>query len=263
MQIIDLNDYHKDTYFKCLEDWSDEMDEAGSKKTSWYNIYKDKGLRVKLALSENNSVAGMIQYIPIENSFVEGENLYFIYCIWIHGYKKGIGNYQHRGMGKALLQNAEDDARELGARGMVAWGLSLPFWMKASWFRKQGYKKADKDGIAQLLWKPFDENAIKPHWMKNVKKPENEEGKVIVTSFVNGWCPALNLSYERAKRAAEEIGKPVEFKEINTIEEDNLKEWGIVDALYIDGKSINTGPPPSYEKIKKKIVKQLDKKKLS
>jgi N-acetylglutamate synthase-like GNAT family acetyltransferase len=58
-------------------------------------------------------------------------------------------------MGKALLKAAEDDAKSLGAKGIAAWGISLPFWMKASWFKNHGYKKADKDSMALLVWKPF------------------------------------------------------------------------------------------------------------
>jgi len=49
------------TYFSCLEDWSDEMQGAGNHKTCWYDNYKDRGLRVKLAIDENDVVAGMIQ----------------------------------------------------------------------------------------------------------------------------------------------------------------------------------------------------------
>ena len=37
-----------------------------------------------------------------------------------------------RGMGKALLAAAEEDARALGTKGMAAWGVWLPSWMKAS-----------------------------------------------------------------------------------------------------------------------------------
>ncbi len=56
----------------------------------------------------------------------EHRSLYFILCIWVHGHKQGPGNLQKRGMGKALLQAAEDDARDLGAKGIAAWGLWLP-----------------------------------------------------------------------------------------------------------------------------------------
>src|SRR3989304_4971376 len=114
MQIKDLEEEHKQTYFFCLEEWSDEMKEAGDHKEKWFERMKDKGLRVKIVV-ENGKVCGMIQYLPIEHSIVEGKDLYFIYCIWVHGYKnKGVGNYQKKGIGKALLQAAEDDVKTLG-----------------------------------------------------------------------------------------------------------------------------------------------------
>ncbi|MBM4176568.1 MAG: GNAT family N-acetyltransferase, partial [Ignavibacteria bacterium] len=197
MKITDLDESHQSLYFLCLEDWSDEIKEAGNHKEEWYRKIKDKGLRVKLALNDEGTVGGMIQYLPIEHSTVEGKDLYFIYCIWVHGYKKGRGNFQKRGMGKALLQAAEDDAKSLGAKGIAAWGISLPFWMKASWFKKHGFKKVDKEGMQVLMWKPFTDDVIPPKWIRQKKFPPVTEGKVTVTAFKNGWCPAMNLTFER------------------------------------------------------------------
>ena len=260
MQVIDLTDEHKQLYFLCLEDWCDEMKEAGPRKEIWYDRIKDRGLRVKLARDDDGVVGGMIHYLPIEHSFADGSGLYFVLCIWVHGYKEGRGNFQKKGMGKALLRAAEDDARELGAKGMAAWGIWLPFWMKASWFRRQGYRKTDRQGLQVLLWKPFAEDAAPPRWLgKNRKKPGRTPGKVTVTSFVNGWCPAQNLVYERAKRAAEEFADRVVFREIDTFDGKVVAEWGLADALFIDGKSVRTGPPPSYEKIRKLIAKRVRK----
>ncbi len=262
MEIIDIQDSHHSLYCKCLQDWSAEMEEAGSRKSEWFKKYKDLGLRVKMALDDNNEIGGMIHYIPIEHSFINGENLYFIYCIWVHGYKDGRGDFRKQGMGKALIAAAEEDVKGLGSNGIVAWGVSLPFWMKASWFKKYGYKKIDKDGIAQLLWKPFNNQAKKPCWVRIKKKPSIQRGEVTVTSFIHGWCPAQNITYERAKKAVEEIGSPVNFIEIDTTIEANFDEWGITDALFIDGKKINTGPPPSYDKILKMIKRQVRKRRL-
>ena len=259
MKVIDLTEEHESLFFCCLEDWSEEIKEAGSHKELWYSRMKEEGLRVKLAEDDSGVIGGMIQYLPIEKSHVEGDGLYFIYCIWVHGYKKGRGNFQKRGMGKALLKAAEEDAGELGAKGMAAWGVSLPFWMKASWFRKQGYKPADKDGMAQLLWKPFTEDASPPRWIVQKKKPVPIPGKVTVTSFMNGWCPAQNMVFERAKRAAAGFGDTVEFQEFNTSEPEVLQEWGLIDALFIDSRQVRTGPPPSYGKIRKKIRKKVRK----
>ena len=162
-------------------------------------------------------------------------------------------------MGKALLQAAENDARALGAKGLVTWGVLLPLFMRASWFRKRGYTKVDKQGLQVLLWKPFTDDAVPPRWIERKKKPERIPGQVRVTAFINGWCPAQNLVFERAKRASAEYGDKVVFQEVNTFDREVLLEWGIADALFIDGKEVRTGPPPSYKKIHKLIAKRVQR----
>lgn len=218
---------------------------------------RDRGLRVKLALDDDDQVGGMIHYVPVEESSAEGKDLYFILCIWVHGYKEGRGNFQKRGMGKALLRAAEADVREIGSKGLVAWGVSLPFFIRASWYKKQGYRRVDKQGTLVLLWKPFADDAVPPKWIREEKKPQPTPGIVTVTSFINGWCPAQNLVYERAKRAASEFGDKVIFQEISTFDRNVFLEWGIADALFIDGKQVRTGPPPSYRKIRKLIARRV------
>jgi GNAT superfamily N-acetyltransferase len=259
MRVIDLTDEHKQLYFVCLEDWSEEMKEAGNHKEVWYNKMKGRGLRVKLALDDGGEAGGMIQYVPIEHSPADGKGLYFINCIWVHGHKRGRGNFQKKGMGEALLHAAEADAKAGGTKGMAAWGISMPFWMRASWFKKHGYTAVDKDGMAILLWKPFTDDAVPPKWVKQKKKLEATPGRITVTSFMNGWCPAQNMVFERAKRAAAEFGDKVVFREIDTSDRGVFLEWGIADALFIDGTQVRTGPPPSYEKIKKRIAKRVKK----
>ncbi len=259
MIIEDLAPEDEKLYCMCLEDWSDEMKEAGEHKEKWYGSMKDKGLRVKLARDESGAAGGMIQYMPVELSFVEGKDLYFINCIWVHGHKQGRGNFQKKGMGRALLKAAEDDARALGAKGMAAWGLLLPFWMKASWFKKQGYKAIDRIGMQVLLWKPFTSDAVPPKWIRRQKKPDLISGKVAVSAFINGWCPAQNIAFERAKRASAEFEGKVVFQEFDTSDRKTFTEWGISDALFVDGKEVWTGPPPSYEKIKSIIIKRTGK----
>jgi GNAT superfamily N-acetyltransferase len=260
MKIIDLKEQHRSLYFACLEDWSEEIKEAGDHKARWYEKMKDRGLGVKLALDDRGEVGGMIQYVPIELSpSAEGKDLYFVLCIWVHGHKKGRGNFQKKGMGKTLLRAAEEAAKERGAKGMAAWGVSFPFFMRASWFKKQGYKPVDKVGMQVLLWKPFREDAQPPRWIRLQKAPETTPGKVTITALVNGWCPAMNMTMERAKRAAAELGDRVLFQTIDAFAREVIDDWGTSDALFIDRKQIRTGPPPSYKKIKKKIAGRVKK----
>jgi GNAT superfamily N-acetyltransferase len=257
MDIVDLTVEHEAEYIQCLEDWSGEMKEAGEHKSRWYARMKERGLRVKLARDESGTVGGMIQYLPVEEFGIEGRDLHFILCIWVHGYQQGRGNFQKRGMGKALLQAAEEDSRGLGKKGMAAWGVALPFWMRASWFKEQGYRTVDRNGIAVLVWKPFSDDAVAPKWIRQKKKPGKTPGKVTVSAFLNGWCPAQNLVYERAYRAAGQFGDRVRFESYDTLDREVFQEWGISDGLFIDGKGVRTGPPPSLETIQKLIGKRV------
>lgn len=263
MKIMDLTPEYEHLYFVCLEDWSDEMKEAGNHKAHWYERMKNKGLRVKFAADDEGNIGGMIQYIPIEHSFVRGQDMYVILCIWVHGYKEGRGDFRGHGMGRALLEAAEDDVRDMGLKGLVAWGVTVPFFMRASWFKKHEYRKVDKDGITALLWKPFSDDAVKPQLILEKKQPEGMADAVMVDAFISGWCPASNVVYERAKRASEQFGEEVVFYSHDTLDPAVYEEWGIKDALFIDGKEINTGPPPTYEKIYGLIdrkVKRLKKR---
>jgi GNAT superfamily N-acetyltransferase len=259
VQIIDLADDKKELFCLCLEDWSADAKEAGPKRRAWLDRgQQERGLRAKLALDDNGIAGGMIQYGPIEHAQVDGSGLYFVYCIHVHGHKQGRGNFQKRGMGKALIAAAEEDARKLGAKGMAAWGVWLPFWMKASWWKKQGYRKADRQGIAMLLWKPFASDARPPRWLaKGGKRLPPVAGKVNVTAYSSGWCLAQNLVYERAKRAAAELGDRVLFREVDTSTKAAMVEWGVADMVLVDGKNLQKGPPPSYQAIHKAIAKRV------
>ncbi len=257
MEIIDMIPEHESTYLQCLEEWSEEIKEGEDRKSRWYSRMKDRGLRVKLARDESGTIGGMIQYLPIEEYGLQGRDLHFILCIWVHGHKQGRGNFQKRGMGKALLRAAEEDSLALGKKGIAAWGLALPFWMRASWFKKQGYRAVGRNGIAVLVWKSFAEDAQAPRWIRQKKKPGKTAGRVTVSAFVNGWCPAQNMVYERARRATAELGDKVVFQSYDTLDRDVFQEWGISDGLFIDGKEVRTGPPPSYEKIRNLIEKRI------
>lgn len=146
MDIIDISEEYEASYCKCLEDWSAEMEEAGTLKSQWYRKKKQEGLRVKLARDEAGRIVGMIHYIPVEQAPALGEGLYYIYCIWAHAYRQGVGDQRRRGIGTQLLKAAEEDAQALGALDIAAWGVTLPFFMRSSWFKKQGYQHADRQG---------------------------------------------------------------------------------------------------------------------
>jgi len=72
MEVVDLEKENEKLYFMCLQDWSEEIKEAGNHKENWYIKIRKKGLRVKLARDDRGIIGGMIQYCPIEHSFAWG-----------------------------------------------------------------------------------------------------------------------------------------------------------------------------------------------
>ncbi len=258
MQIVGLTEEHEDFYFRCLEDWDARVGEQGHHKACWYRSNREQ-VGVRLAVDEENTPRGMIQYVPADISQIEGRDLYFIQCIWIHPKRKGEVNFRRKGVGRALLEAAEEDVRSRGARGIAAWGIRLPFWMRASFYKKHGYKPIQRDGISLLVWKPFNDEAEKPSWILPRREVSNQPGVVTVTGFISGWCPALSLVFERAKRACAELGDSVVFIEIDTSDRATFLDWGIMDGVYVDGKRVGQGPPMSYEKMLKLIRKKINK----
>ena len=265
MNIIDLTGDYKPLYFVCLEDWSEDMKESGCYKETWYNAMKDKGLRVKLALDDAGKAVGMIEYFPIEYSIADGRDLYYINCIWVHGHKQGIGDQRKQGYGKALLEAAEEDAETLGAKGMAAHGVTLPVWIPASFFKKQGYKAVDKNGIMRLLFKPFAPDAQRA----GTDQAKEEAGQKLKSRQGNRnlssdrmLSPRAIPYGERAKRAAAEFGDKVVFNTVNTFDRETYLAWGAHNELYIEDQCASSGPPLSYEGIRKLIEKRVRKLKV-
>jgi hypothetical protein len=113
--------------------------------------------------------------------------------------------------------------------------------------------------MMRLMWKQFNGNGMPPKFMEPKRKPGKGTGKVNLDLFINGWCPAQNMSCERARRASMEFQGRIELREFNTRDREVVKEWGIFEGLFLDGKEIRIGPPPSYEKLRKKIARKVKK----
>ncbi len=261
IRVIDLTPEHEQLYFLCLEDWpGSDLREAGEWKARWYEWAKPRGLRVKLALDAEGRVGGMIQVLPIEHAPLVGHDLDYILCTWVHGYPMGRGDFRGKGLGSALIAAAEADSRERGRKGIAAWGLALPIWMRASWYRKHGFVKADRDGLTALVWKPFTADAVAPRWLHApARRPDLAEGRVVVTACMNGWCPGQNLAFERARRAAAPYGDQVEVRRIDTCERAVFEAWAQSDALWVDGKQVRTGSPPSEKALAKLIRRRVER----
>ena len=265
MEIKDLANDYEQLYALCLENWPEEViKEAGNHRKQWYQRMKDKGVRARIAVNDEGKTEGIIQYIPIDYAPANGEDLYYINCMLMTGGEDGQSAFRDEGTGTALLEAAENDVRELGFKGIAAQGLPMPFWMRAYWARKHGYVRTGGIGLPGegLIWKPLADDAVPPEPLKPRKRPERAPGKVTVTALISGWNMSQNLTFERARRAAEKFGRDVEFQTINTFERATLLEWGIPDGLFIDSMKVRIEPPPAYEKLRKILTIKVSRLKV-
>jgi hypothetical protein len=65
------------------------------------------------------------------------------------------------------------------------------------------------------------------------------------------------VTAERARRVAAEFGDRVAFREVDTSEHATVAEWGLADALFVEGKQVLTGPPLSAERFRRIVEKRV------
>ena len=115
---------------------TEEWDAICKKRIDWFHrMYDEKGLRIKVALM-NGEHAGFIYLYPIETSpwGPAGKDLAVITCLDAEKKKQGVGN--------ALMQAAEEEAKKQGRKGICVTGYywEEPWFMPAQFFEKLGYE---------------------------------------------------------------------------------------------------------------------------
>jgi hypothetical protein len=68
---------------------------------------------------------------------------------------------------------------------------------------------------------------------------------------------AMNLAMERARKAARRFGERAEFHLVDTSEREALLAWGQADSVWVDGREVRTGPPPSQERLVRLVGRRV------
>lgn len=154
-----------------------------------------------------------IEYAPLETAWVpiEGDNYYYIYCLWVTGDLKGTGT------GKKLLESCIADAKENGKSGICMLGAKKQkAWLSDQSFAKKfGFVTVDEtDSGYELLALSFD--GTSPHFCKTAKQEKIDSEDLTV--YYDYQCPFILQRVETLRSYCEEQGIPSSFIEVDSLE---------------------------------------------
>jgi len=215
--------------------------EGFRRKIKWTQDRFSEGMKYNVLYSEEKGAVGAIEYIPGEFAWrpIIAPNYMFIHCLLI--LQK---NVKGNGYGQMLLDSCIKDAKLKNMYGVAVVTRKGTWMASKDLFIKNGFEIADTaKPDFELLYKPFNENAIKPtfngNWEERISK--YNKGLYIISS---DQCPYTTKAIIEISETAK-----IEYKiKPNIIELKNYKDaqnspcaFGTFCILY-NGKIIAEHP---------------------
>jgi len=233
---------------------SDEIDRCGRARAVYLEEARAQGARVKVVLLDGRQV-GLIYLLPIEMCpwGPLGEGLMVIPCLFVQHRWTGMG------LGRALLDAAEEEARQQGMQGIVTEAFHHDSWfMPASFFERNGYTEVGRQGTSALLWKPFSPTATLPRHLEPRYQFQPVPGRVVIDLFWQTFCETSWIEAQRVREVAAEFGDAVLLREYPADDRATLMRYQIPRAIYVNGKQIDWGYEAPREGIREAIRAALE-----
>lgn len=233
------------------------MQDAMTARIQWLRRMMKKGLQILVALEKPRQEKvhykwagdmnhadlavrgkvpkGLLEFVPIELAPepVKGKNLLFIDCIWV------LPPFWHTGVAKGLMESFLCQAKEYGGASVLTYegdkwfGSSLDY-MPASFFKKFGFKEADRDGSRVLLFLDLGAGK-KPRLIHPKARNFGGKNEVVIDALCNSQCPWSGWMVDQIKRNAKRYPRT----SVNVVNSDDRKvveEFGLSRGVYVNKK---------------------------
>jgi len=227
-----------DAILICIpeEKRDDPLFKAGiDTKGNWaLKMLKKYGCFVKVAYV-GSKLVGLIQYEPIPR-----ETVVEIDCIFV--YPK---SYQHKGIGKALLEALIEDMKKPKPyfnnkipNALITYAFETPAgYPQNKFFEQMGFKRVREDDPFFLYYPLIENYKYVPRETK-YKPQEEDKGKGLI--FMNPNCPFCIDFTEKIKESIKEVAD-IPIRVINVFEEpEEVTKRGSVPFCTVNGKPIQT-----------------------
>jgi len=233
---------------------SEEADACARRRNKWLKYYYPMGLRVKVGLLDDNPV-GFVYVIPIEICpwGPLGQDMMILPCLFV------VKEAQHKGIGQALIAEAEKETKYQKRKALSVVGFYHDFWfMPAPFLVKCSFSVVHRKNDMVILWKVFDESAHPPKFLKRNYKFKPVLNKVVVDLFWNGFCGTSNGEAQRVREVVTEVGDSVVLNEYCADDRDILVRYQTPRAIFVNGDEIGWGYPAPKKGIREAISKALN-----
>jgi hypothetical protein len=236
---------------------SDEIDACAAKRRELFRELAACGGLFKVALLDGTHI-GFAYGLPIDQASWGplGQELMVIPCLFV------VEGKADRGAGQALIESIERDAMGAGFAGVTITAYravsGAQWFMPAAYFERLDYEIVDERGTGVLLWKPFRDDAMPPHFLQPHYVFEPVEGKVVVDLFWNGFCLTSGIEAQRVREVCAEFGDRVRLREYNADQSETLLRYQIPRAIYVEGSEISWGREAPRDGIRAAIENALE-----
>lgn len=233
---------------------TDEIDVMSERRGVWLKENYSLGLRVKVGLLDDEPV-GFAYLIPIDICpwGPLGKDLMVLPCLWV------IRSEQNKGVGHALMEAAEKEARGQERKALVVTGFYNDFWfMPAAFFEKHGFSVVHRKDDIAILWKVFDESAEQPKFLERNYKFKAIPDKVVVDLFWQSFCGTSNGEAQRVREVVDEFDDSVVLNEYCADDRDVLLGYQIPRGIFVNGSQIDWGFAAPKDGIREAISKALN-----
>lgn len=214
-------------------------------------------MSTKIAIDEGGKPLGFIHAVPIDipSSYMIGKDLMVITCLTIN-YQLVYKQIHGSGVGRALVQSIEKEAKEKCFKGLAVYAYTDEYWfMPSVFFEKLNFKRTSNDSNIWVKKWAEVENPIK---LNNKYKYTQSIGKVVIDYF---WSPSCLTTCEEAANSREvtsEFANKVELNEYRTDIPEIFSRYGIARAIYINGKRKDWGYAAPKDELRKEIKKAIE-----
>lgn len=187
MEIVTIDDRNIDVAHICCAIGNDKINQLrANAKKQWMKERFKEGLVFK-RLNDRGKV--FIEYMPIETVWkpLVGESTMVINCLWVSG------KFKNQGMGKILLTECIEDARQKGMNyvAVVTSTKAKPFLTDKKFFEHHGFKIVDSaPPYFELMCYEINAQGKLPVFAQCVKADISEE-QVGFTFVYSNQCPFM------------------------------------------------------------------------